>query len=210
MRLRVALRVQQTVYATSTKIRTHITHTQAGKHTLSHTQSITHSHSKQLFMLHASFAARLIQIPQNPQIPKLFFSMSKSMSMCRSVAADVRLQLQLPTDCAAVCLWRFLAACCCHAVLLARCLVLLVPPPRVVNSMWKLKLTTTDVGHAAEGSQQAAESSRQAAAAAATAAGSKQCCRRQLQPQQLLRCAESLVVVVVVKENCYNFRPISL
>lgn len=167
------------------------THTHTGEHT--HTHPVRHSDFKQLFM------ARSLCCSPNPNSTKSTNSetlFSNSVFQFEvEVAADVRLQLQLPTDCAAVCLWRFLAACCAAlltADLLCLTASLLVPPPRVVNSMWKLKLTTTDVGHAAEGSQQAAESSRQAAAAAtataAAAAGSKQCCQRQLQLRRLCCC----------------------
>lgn len=97
------------------------THTNTGEHTHTPSQSVRHSDSKQLFM------ARSLCCSPNPNSTKSTNSetlISNSVFQFEvdvevEVAADVRLQLQLPTDCAAVCLWRFLAACC--AALLTCC-----------------------------------------------------------------------------------------
>lgn len=170
MRRLPALRMQQTVYATSTDTHTY-KYTQRGS-------AQTKTAVSACFVL--CFAARLIpNSTKSTNSTQLLFefriSIAMSESNCNS-QLTVRRHLCLVSSLLLLLLLR----CCCQLLLL----LLLLPPPRVVNSMWKLKLTT-DVGHAAEGSQQSSRkqqasssSSRQAAArhAAADANCSSCCC----------------------------------
>lgn len=139
MRRLTTLRVQQIVYATSTH--TH-THTSRKKHKQRAIKTAVSA---------CSTAARLI--PNSTKSTNSATSFRIPNFVC-----NVRIQLQLPTDCAAI--FAFLSPRCFFAAACRQLFLLLLPPPRVVNSMWKLKLTT-DVGHAAEGSQQSSSSRKQ-------------------------------------------------